>query len=276
MKIQNYKLLDCGNQKKVEILGEYKVIRPCPQAIWKPFATNLWQYVDAEFVRENSEKGVWRQISKNKMKSNWLLKSPSELCWNITPNEFGNIGIFTEHWKYSTELISQLDQTQKVLSLFSYAGSNVMNLIKQGFKVTAVDSSKNAMEMYTSNIELNGLSRDGQRLILEDVYKFLAREIRREAKYGCIFLDAPSYGRGTKGEIFKIEEDLVKLLESAKQLITNDGYIVITLHSPRFTPIILEVLCKQIFEDKSVEVSEIIQMCESGAKLPSGFLVKVH
>jgi 23S rRNA (cytosine1962-C5)-methyltransferase len=276
MKVQNYRLLDCGDQKKVEILGDFKVIRPCPQALWKPFDPSQWTYADAEFVRESNEKGIWNQLTKNKLKENWVLQSPNGLHWNVTPNEFGNVGIFAEHWKYAEDLTKTLDPNEKVLDLFSYAGSNAMTLIRSGFKVTAVDSSKNAMDTYTSNIDLNGLVRDGQRLILEDVYKFLAREIRRGAKYGGIMMDAPSYGRGTKGEIFKIEDDLVKLLESAKQLMTENGYLIVTLHSPRFTPMILEILCGQIFADKKVEVSEIIQQCESGARLPSGFLVNIH
>jgi 23S rRNA (cytosine1962-C5)-methyltransferase len=273
--MQNYRLLDCGDQKKVEVFGDYTLIRPCPQALWKPFSPSLWQKPDAEFERGSSEKGDWKQISKDKLPESWETDSASGLTWKITPNEFGNVGVFTEHWTYVDELVKEFEKGSKVLDLFSYSGSNAMSLIKAGFKVTAVDSSKNAMDTYTANMEANNLPREGQRLILEDVYKFLAREIRREAKYDAILMDAPSYGRGTKGEVFKIEDDLVKLLESSRDLLTENGKLIVTLHSPRFTPAILEILCTQIFADKTVNVAEIIQECESGARLPSGFLVKI-
>jgi 23S rRNA (cytosine1962-C5)-methyltransferase len=88
-------------------------------------------------------------------------------------------------------------------------------------------------------------------------------------------MDAPSYGRGTKGEVFKIEDDLVKLLHTCKNILTPKGKMVVTLHSPRFTPVLLEILCEQIFPGKKVECQEIVLKCESGVRLPSGFLVKI-
>ncbi len=269
--MSQYRLLDCGDQKKVELFGEHKLIRPCPQALWKPFDRSLWTDAHAEFEREASEKGKW----SGKIPGKWNVESKSGIKWVICPNEFGNVGVFTEHWVYATDLESFFDKQEKVLDLFSYSGSNVMNLIRAGYKVTAVDSSKNAMDTYTGNMDANGFERDGQRLILEDAYKFIAREVRRGAKYGNVIVDAPSFGRGTKGEVFNIEESFVKILETCKELITEDGKLVVTLHSPRFTPVSLRVLCSQLFNDKEVEVEEIVNQCESGAELPSGFLVKV-
>ncbi len=273
--MHKYELLDCGNQKKVELFGKYKLIRPCPQALWEPFNKELWENSDVEFVRDSSEKGVWNRLSSEKLPAHWEIYSESGLKWKVEPNEFGNVGVFTEHWSYAPELVNSFDKNGKVLDLFSYSGSNAMNLIKSGFQVTAVDSSKNAMDTYTYNMQLNNLPRDNQRLILEDAYKFIAREMRRDAKYSAIIMDAPSYGRGTKGEIFKIEDDLVKLLHSCKELLEDNGKMVVTLHSPRFTPAILDILVKQIFSNRTVTVGEIIQKAESGVGLPSGFLVKV-
>lgn len=272
--MNTYRLLDCGDQKKVEIFGQFKLIRPCPQALWQPTKPELWKDIDAEFERTGSETGEWKK-SKKGFPERWELASKNGLKWKIEPNSFGNLGIFTEHWSYADELANYFDKSGKILNLFCYSGSNCMSLIRSGFSVTAVDSSKGAMDSYAYNLDLNNLPREGQRLILEDAYKFMARENRRGAKYTGIIMDAPSYGRGTKGEVFKIEDDLVKLLSACKELLIDEGKLVITLHSPRFTPVSLRVLCQQVFPGKKVEANEIVQICESGVELPSGFLVKI-
>jgi 23S rRNA (cytosine1962-C5)-methyltransferase len=234
--------------------------------------------------------------------------------WQVEPNDLGNVGVFFEHWEYAPDLVeffgkkqdennldaqnlkedlgvenwdeNQLNSekttvsnnqapTIKILNLFTYSGSNCVSLVKAGLGITAVDSSKTAMDLYNKNLDNNKLKRDGQRMILEDVDKFVEREIRRNAEYDGIMIDAPSYGRGRKGELFKIEENLVRLLKSCQKILKPSGKLVLTLHSPRFTPKILEILVGQIFVDKKVECSEILQKCQSGAPLPSGFLVKV-
>ena len=110
---------------------------------------------------------------------------------------------------------------------------------------------------------------------MEDANKFVAREIRRNSQYDGIIMDAPSFGRGTKGEVFNIEDDLLKLLLSCRELLTKRGKMVYTLHSPRFTPAILENLTKSLFPNKTVKVEEILNPCKSGITLPSGFLVKI-
>jgi 23S rRNA (cytosine1962-C5)-methyltransferase len=280
-----YKLLDCGNQKKVEQLGEYKVIRPCPQAMWEPTDLSLWEDANSEYVQTSGESGQWKNLKpdpalkRNKagsgLEDSWLVESPDGLQWEIEPNEYGNIGIFTEHWMYAPALGDQFKKGGKILNLFTYSGSNCVTLADQGYKITAVDSSKAAIDRYTYNLELNGIKREGQKLVLEDVYKFVSREVRRGSMYDGIMIDAPSYGRGTKGEVFKIEEDLVKLLQACDQLLSKTGLMVITLHSPRFTPAILQIMMSKLFPTRKVETSEIVPICESGVGLPSGFLVKV-
>jgi 23S rRNA (cytosine1962-C5)-methyltransferase len=269
-----YKLLDCGNKKKVEQYGPYKLVRPCPQALWDIQYPQYWNDIDAEFTRTRSEKGDWNQFKK--LPTTWNMEGKADLIWKIEPNDFGNVGVFTEHWMYSTMLTEFFDKQGKVLNLFSYTGSSCLELVRAGFKVTVLDSSKNAMTDYATNLDLNQLSRDGQRLILEDAYKFIAREIRRGSKYSSIMVDAPSFGRGTKGEVFNIEDDLVKIIANCKEILEPDGKMIVTLHSPRFTLAILEILIGTMFKGKKVEAQEILNPCESGMKLPSGFLVKIY
>lgn len=286
--MSTYQLLDCGNQKKVEMLGDYKVIRPCPQALWDIDEANIskyWEDADAEFALSDGEKGKWKTLKpdptiKRKHQSigipdDFIIQSEDGIGWIIEPNEYGNIGVFTEHWMYGPDLGKEFRPHCKVLNLFTYSGSSCVSLARQGYKITAVDSSKASMDRYTDNLDNNGIDRLGQRFVLEDVYKFVAREVRRESQYDAIMLDAPSYGRGTKGEVFKIEDDLVKLLKSTYQLLSPKGMMVITLHSPRFTPAILQIMMSKLFPGRSVVSQEIVQQCVSGTGLPSGFLIKI-
>jgi 23S rRNA (cytosine1962-C5)-methyltransferase len=269
----NYQLLDCGDQKKLEIFGNYKVIRPCPQAIWPITKPKLWTDVMCEFERTGKETGLW---TGEMMPQDFMITNSQGLKWNVYPNRYGNMGVFTEHWLYATDLEKWFDKNGATLNLFSYSGSNCMNLLKKGFKITAVDSSKNSMDNYVANMESNDIDRDGQKLILEDVLKFISREERRGSKYSNIIMDAPSFGRGTRGEIFCIEDDLVQLLNICKNLLTSTGKMILTLHSPRFTPAILQILLAQMFKDKTVTVTETVQICQSGVGLPSGFLAKIY
>lgn len=348
-KTQQYHFLDSGGGRKLEKFGDFILIRPCPQAMWNVINPKIWDKFDAEFVRTTEEKGEWQTNPSGPnqlytLPKNWLINSKNGLVWTIEPNDFGNLGVFCEHWEYVENLVNffenntskqdnsektnnktknissqesseennkennkenddistsfeenenenfdeyaknyvkdnsnktNLNNKFKILNLFTYSGSSCIWLVKQGFSVTAVDSSRSAMDLYNLNFDNNKLSREGQRMILEDVDKFVDREIRREAEYDGIMIDAPSYGRGRKGELFKIEEHLVNLLKKAKNLLKKDGKLVLTLHSPRFTPAILSILVGQLFEGKKVETSEIMLKCQNGIDLPSGFLVKV-
>ncbi len=269
-----YRLLDCGDKEKLEMFGQFKLVRPCPQALWPKTRPEMWNNIDSVFIRTSEEKGYWNKHNKN-MPDSWQISSANELVWQIEPNQFGNVGVFTEHWLYADSLVDFFQSKGKILNLFTYSGSNCLILAKNGFSITVVDSSRQALNTYNQNLQNNGISLKGQRFILEDVFKFVRREVRRGNQYDGIMVDAPSYGRGTKGEIFKIEDDLAELILTCFKLLTPEGKMILTLHSPRFTPKILEILINQLFKEKTVEVSEIVPVCESGVGLPSGFLVKV-
>ncbi len=274
MKPLPYRLLDCGDKEKLEMFGQFKLVRPCPQALWPKNKPEMWSNVDSVFIRTSEEKGYWNKHNHN-IPDNWQITSANGLIWQIELNQFGNVGVFTEHWLYADNLVNFFQPKGKILNLFTYSGSNCVILAKNGFSITVVDSSRQALSTYNQNLQNNKISLKGQRFILEDVFKFIRREVRRNSQYDGIMVDAPSYGRGTKGEIFKIEDDLVELILTCFKLLTPKGKMILTLHSPRFTPKILEILVSQLCKGKTVEVSEIVPICESGVGLPSGFLVKV-
>ncbi len=284
--MNTYQLLDSGNRQKLEQVGPYKIIRPAPQAIWEPFNPSLWNDIDSEFVKEKGEKGSWKPrknpegVKRKKLGTglpeNWFVDSPSGLQFKVEPNDYGNIGIFPEHWIYSNELNNLLPKKSKVLNVFTYTGSNCLDLVKSGHLVTVVDSAKTAISGYTFNLGLNKLSRQGQRLVLEDAIKFLDREIRRESKYDCVMIDAPSYGRGTKKEVFDIDESLIKLFQNAKRLAKKDGIVIFTLHSPRYTQAALKQSLEQIFEGKNINIQELMLEAESKSYLTSGTFVQIQ
>ena len=285
--MQPYQLLDSGDGRKLERVGEYTIIRPAPQALWAPFTPDVWSEAQSEFVKEKGEKGVWRprNLPEDVKKKDagkgvpdaWNVASPSGIRYYIEPNEYGNIGIFPEHWIYSAELPDILPKNAQVLNVFTYTGSSALDLVKAGARVTAVDSAKTAMNTYVNNLEANKFGRQGSRLVLEDATKFLQREIRRESQYDCVMIDAPSYGRGTKNEVFDLEKELVKLLRAAKSLCRADGTIIITLHSPRYTQAALEQTVRQLFAHRQdILVQELKLEAENGSYLTSGTLIQIH
>jgi 23S rRNA (cytosine1962-C5)-methyltransferase len=273
-----YKLLDCGEGLKLEQVGPHKIIRPAPQALWAQGDPTLWEEVDSEFSRSAGEKGRWRSrngMSGSGLPPQWEIENDSKVMFNITPNEYGNIGMFAEHWSYVPWMLERFDPKEQILNLFSYAGSSCMELATKGFKLANVDSSRASMTLLNANYALNNVDKIGHKLYLEDCTKFMQREIRRGHKYASIIMDAPSFGRGTKGEIFNIEDHFTGLLNLLKQLLKPEGVAVITNHTPRFTPLSLQMLVESIFPGKTVEAKEIMQKAASGRQLPSGFLVTI-
>lgn len=276
-----YRLLDCGDGKKLEDFGGFITIRPAPQAIWHPFKPELWSQVDSEFVRTAGEKGEWQARSKKAktatgLPEEWEVANEEGVIFEISPNFYGNLGVFTEHWSYVPDLAKEFDKTKPILNLFTYSGSNCVGLAKKGFKITAVDSSKSSMNFYTTNLTRNGIDRNGHKLVLEDCLKFVEREVRRGSKYASIMMDPPSYGRGTKGEVFAIEENLTKLVKACLSVLEPNGKLVLTSHSPRFTPENLRIFIESLMPGYQVTVKEILNKCESGVSLPSGMIVKAY
>jgi 23S rRNA (cytosine1962-C5)-methyltransferase len=259
---------------KLEQVGPYRLIRQAPQALWDPVKPLEWENFDLRFERKKGEKGDWVEQGTREVPWEWKIKA-NGVSWNIQRNDFGNIGIFTEHWLYSESLSDFFIPDQQVLNLFAYSGSSVMNMLKAGFQITAVDSSKQAMGLYTKNLETNAIQREGQRLILEDALAFCRREKRRGNRYHNIIVDAPSYGRGKKNEVFDIDESFVELLKTCRELLLADGKMVLTYHSPRYTPETMSIILQQLFQDKEVTVQELLNPCESGLSLPSGVLCTI-
>ena len=212
---KDYEILDMANGEKLERWGNITLIRPDPQIIWKEKSfPEKWKNANAKYNRSNTGGGNWNFIKP--LPKSWQIKY-KDLTFNIKPMGFKHTGIFPEqavNWDWMMNKIRNSNREIKVLNLFAYTGGASVACLKAGASVCHVDSSKGMCEWAKENVASSGLRERPIRFLVDDVVKFVNREIRRGNKYDGIIMDPPSYGRGTNGEVWKFEEniaDLVKL-----------------------------------------------------------------
>ena len=267
-----YFFIDSGNQQKLESFGEHLIARPCSQALWKPkLALEKWNEASAFFTRENGSK--------------WVFSKPLPKSWNviieqikfkIAPTDFGHLGVFPEHsmlWKWVAEILKKQIVQPNVLNLFAYSGGATLAAAKAGARVCHLDSSKGMVSWARENAALNQMSEAPIRWIVEDVIKFLRRELKRGVRYDGIILDPPSFGRGNQGEIFKIERDLKMILELCRGLLSpHPLFLVLSSHTPGFTPLVMHHLLSQVVEglNGQVESGEMLLSGKKTLDLPCG------
>lgn len=245
-----YFLIDSGNEQKLEQFGPYKLIRPAAQAIWKPQLPQAeWDSADGVFSREG--KSQWLK----KVKGEWQIEI-SNVRLKLSVTDFGHLGVFPEHqeiWNWATDRIVKGD---KVLNLFAYSGGATLACAKAGAEVCHVDASKGTVDWARENAKLNQLQDAPIRWIVDDVIKFLKREVRRGKQYEGVILDPPSFGRGSQGQVFKIERDLPMLLELCAKF--NPRFIALSCHTGGFTPLILKRMLQDQFKGGTLEEGEML------------------
>lgn len=218
----NYELLDSGDGLKLERFGNVITSRPDPQVLWEQRNSDLWQSAQAVFTR-SSRDGEWRLPPK--MPLRWQINFGGLKLW-IKPTAFKHVGLFPEqqeNWDWIRATILRAmngDATPSVLNLFGYTGGASLAAAAAGASVCHVDSSKVAVTWARDNAALSGLAKKPIRWIVDDARIFVARELRRGARYDAIMLDPPTFGHGAKKELWKIEHDLSALLHSCKQLLS--------------------------------------------------------
>ncbi len=275
--LNSYALIDSGNGRKLERFGSFLISRPCSQAVWEPLLSeNEWNQAHAIFTREGDNK--W--IKKVAMPDAWSIEVAG-IKFKISPTDFGHLGIFPEQkpfWDWIQTIVKQAhakrNEAPKVLNLFAYSGGSTLAPAKAGAEVCHLDASKGMVAWARENSALNGLENAPIRWIVDDVTKFLSREIRRGKKYDAIILDPPSFGRGNQGEVFKIEEDLLPILKNCKALLSDKPlFILFSCHTPGFTPIVMRHLLSQMMHDckGSIDEGEMVLTGQNGVlPLPSG------
>lgn len=276
---KEYRLIDCGNKCKIEQFGQYILIRPEPQAIWKPqLDMAVWyKMAHAEFVRKPDFKQ--NQLKEHEIEGGWkiLKKMPENWTMNVTSGQnkikiqlrmtgFGHVGVFPEQSANWDFLTNQIQKGQKVLNLFAYTGVASVAASMAGGLVTHIDSVKNVVNWGRENAESNNINNI--RWIIEDAFKFAAREVSRGSKYDCIVLDPPAYGRGPKGEKWILEEKLDELMTMVKAILTPHGKLILNLYSLGYSPLLCFSMLLTHFPKRKIEVGELCIQSESGQFLP--------
>ena len=221
-KLKDYELLDMASGEKLERWGKYILIRPDPQIIWdKKTNPKLWEKADARYIRSNKGGGHWETYTK--LPDSWKIKFEN-LIFNVKPMGFKHTGLFPEqavNWEYMIDKIKKEKRDIKVLNLFSYTGGASVACLFAGASVCHVDSSNGMTSWAKENVISSGLEKKPIRFIVDDVLKFVKREIRRNNKYDVIIMDPPSYGRGKNGEVWNIEENLSELISLCDKLLSD-------------------------------------------------------
>ncbi len=240
---QEYQILDMADKMKLESWNHVTLLRPDPQVIWpeKQFP-QLWKNIDAIYERSNTGGGAWTVKNKN-LPSSWII-SYRDLKFNLKRMGFKHTGLFPEqayNWNFLRETIRNAKRPVKVLNLFAYTGAASIAALKEGAEVTHVDSSRGMVDWAKENMKLNHLENKPIRFLVDDVNKFVKREIRRGNHYDIILMDPPSFGRGSKNEIWNIEEDLYNLVASCTQLLSQNPLLfLINSYSTGLSKTVLE------------------------------------
>ena len=251
---KDYELLEMKNGMKKERWGEYVLVRPDPQIIWGD-NTNFKDY-DAIYYRSDKGGGHWEY--KHKLKDNWQVKY-KDLIFNIKPMGFKHTGLFPEqavNWDFMIDKIKNSNREIKVLNLFAYTGGASVACLSAGASVCHVDSSKGMVSWAKENVISSGLSDRPIRYIVDDVVKFVEREIRRGNKYDAIVMDPPSYGRGSNGEVWDIEKDLFKLVNLCTKVLSDDPlFFLINSYTTGLSAKVLENVLKITIKNKGTIIS---------------------
>jgi 23S rRNA (cytosine1962-C5)-methyltransferase len=263
-----YALVDSGNGRKLERFGPFLIARPASQALWLPtLPPEVWEQADATLIREGEKQ--W--IKRSTLPLQWQV-TLSDIQFLIRLTDFGHLGLFPEQRNFWHWIAEQ--RPASVLNLFAYSGGSTLAATKAGAQVCHLDASKGMVAWAKENAALNGLEKAPIRWIVDDVTKFLAREKRRGNRYDAIVLDPPTFGRGSQGEVFKIEEQIVPLLRSCRELLSDrPQFVLLTCHTPGITPTVLTHLLSQVLQGCGGHV-EAGEMTLTGASdvlsLPSG------
>lgn len=266
---KDYIVLKTANGEKLERIGSFTFLRPDPQVIWNT-DVKLTDKVDAKYSRTENKSGEW-QFSRNFKKSFAIQRK--NVKFHIEPMSFKHICLFPEqavNWDIMSELIKKRKGEVKVLNLFAYTGGASVICSLAGAKVTHVDASKSMIDIAKINANLNNI--DNIRFILDDCKKFVEREIRRGNHYDAIIMDPPSFGRGPKGETWKIEEDIFSFVKlTAKLLSKSPLFVLINSYTTGLQPTVMANILNSTIKNGKVEAYEVgLPTEEKGIILPCG------
>ena len=273
---KDYEILDMANGEKLERWGKIFLVRPDPQIIWKEKTfPNKWKKVNAKYNRSKTGGGSWSYNSS--LPNVWQIKY-KDLTFNIKPMGFKHTGLFPEqavNWDWMIDKIKQEKREIKVLNLFAYTGGATVACLSAGASVCHVDSSKGMVAWAKENVISSGLEKRPVRYIVDDVVKFVNREIRRGNKYDAIIMDPPSYGRGANGEVWQFENNIYDLVKLCMEVLSdNPLFFLINSYTTGVSSTVLENILKINMNEKNkgkFSSGEIgLPMTDSKLVLPCG------
>ena len=250
-KWKDYEVIDCSQGEKLERWGKYTLVRPDPQVIWDtPKKEKGWKHMNGHYHRSSKGGGEWEFFNlPEEWTIHYSLPINKELTFHLKPFSFKHTGLFPEqatNWNWFSQLIhSEVKKGRpvKVLNLFAYTGGATLAAAASGASVTHVDASKGMVTWAKENAVSSGLGDAPIRWLVDDCVKFVEREIRRGNHYDAIIMDPPSYGRGPKGEIWKIEESIYPLVQLCSQILTDDPlFFLINSYTTGLQPAVLSYM----------------------------------
>ena len=271
----DYEVLDTSRGEKLERWGDYLLVRPDPQVIWDtPRKQYGWKHPNGHYHRSKQGGGEWEFFDLPKQ---WDIHYRS-LTFHLKPFSFKHTGLFPEqavNWDWFSDKIKKAGRPVKVLNLFAYTGGATLAAAASGASVTHVDASKGMVTWAKENAVASGLGDAPIRWLVDDCVKFVEREIRRGNHYDGIIMDPPSYGRGPKGEIWKIEEKIYSLVCLCEKLLSKDPlFFLINSYTTGLQPAVLSYMLGSAIAKKhggKVSADEVgLPVSASGLVLPCG------
>ncbi len=282
---KDYELIDTSDGERLERWGDYILIRPDPQIIWRGTAKSpLWKKADGIYRRSSKGGGAW---VKNDLPEQWIIQYGDDLKFLLRPMGFKHTGLFPEqaaNWDWFSALIRKAkserpDRPVKILNLFAYTGGATMAAAHAGASVVHVDASKGIVAQAKENARLCGLTDAPIRYIVDDCKKFVEREDRRGNRYDGIIMDPPSYGRGPGGEVWKLEDSVDELIGLAAKLLSDDAlFFLINSYTTGLSPstmnYILDLKVKARYGGKTRADELGLRVTTTGSCLPCGAAVR--
>lgn len=273
---QDYELIDCGDFEKLERFGNYITIRPEPQAVWKKrYAYSEWEKLaHVKFVPKSSSSGDWKSFKK--MPDQWTINYPlgnTQITLRLGLTSFKHVGVFPEqacNWDVIYNFLVDLEKP-KFLNLFAYTGGASIAARAAGADVTHVDSIKQVVNWANENMQKSKLNNI--RWMIDDALKFVKKEQRRGNLYQGIILDPPAFGHGPNGEKWKLEDNILEMIDSVLEIVDSKQHLLIlNAYSLGFSALVPENLL-QPFSAKhksNLSIGELFLNAKSGVKLPLG------
>ena len=272
---KDYEVIDTSDGEKLERWGKYILLRPDPQVIWKTERKcRQWHQLNGHYHRSSKGGGEWEFFD---LPEEWGIRY-RDLTFRLKPFSFKHTGLFPEqavNWDWVSSLIKNAGRPLKILNLFAYTGGATLAAAKAGASVTHVDASKGMVAWAKENAAASGLSSAPIRYLVDDCVKFVEREIRRGNTYDGIIMDPPSYGRGPKGEIWKLEDNVFPFIQLTAQLLAKDArFFLINSYTTGLQSAVLSYMLNTVITPKlggCVEADEIgLPVSSNGLILPCG------